>query len=130
MTTFFQPHESLCPCKRPECDAPKDFHRLTRLYLDRVRAMYGQPLVVTSANRCATHNASPEVKGEAVSEHVWPDGCLGVDLLVSGSRDRFRLIDAIRQSGITRYGVRYPKHVHVGVGDMIDSAMFPPLVAW
>lgn len=119
--------EFRCQCGRAECDAPTGPHRLLGLYLDRVREMYGQPLVVTSGNRCAVHNANEG--GGAVSEHVWPDGCLGADVRCGGSRDRARLLDAIRQAGVTRVGL-YAAHVHIGIGDFVAPASFPPIVAW
>jgi hypothetical protein len=65
--------EFRCPCGRATCDAPVRPHRILGLYLDRTRELFGSPLVVTSGNRCATHNAA--VGGEPVSEHVRPDGC-------------------------------------------------------
>lgn len=134
---WFDPDtEFRCRCGRPDCPAPVAPHRLLLRYLDIVRDQYGQPLVVTSANRCAVHNAA--VGGEDASEHVWADGCLGCDIAPAdavrrgrlSSHERFRLLDAIRVSGITRYGVRYDKHVHVGVGNLVAEAKFPGLVAW
>ena len=119
--------EFRCQCHRPECDAPIRPHVLLGRYLDVIRGDYGQPLVVTSGNRCAVHNAA--IGGEATSEHVWPEGCLGSDLACAGSRDRARLLDAIRRSGVTRVGL-YAKHVHVGVGDMVAAETFAGIVTW
>ena len=120
--TFFAASEFACRCGRPECDAPKDCHRLLRLYLNRAREMLGAPIVVTSGNRCAWHNA--QVGGVAVSEHVDSEGCLGADLACTTSTARALLLDAIRHAGITRV-VLYPRHVHVGIGDMLEPPRFP-----
>lgn len=125
--TFFKPSEFACRCGRAECDAPTDCHRLLRYYLERTREMYGQPLTVTSGNRCAAWNLHEG--GEKGSEHVAPDGCLGADVQCETSSERFRLLEALRHAGVTRIGI-YPKHVHVGVGDMVDAGGFAGMVTW
>lgn len=122
--TNFAPDEFRCRCGRPECDAPKDCHRLLRLYLDRMRDMLGVAIVVTSGNRCAEWNKRQG--GQPDSEHVNADGCLGADVACANSALRWRMLDAARHAGFTRIGV-YPKHLHVGVGDM---PRFPPNVVW
>ena len=124
---FFKDEEFLCGCQRPECPAPKAPHRLLGLYLDRMREMYGAPIVITSGNRCPEHNRAEG--GEEKSEHVWPDGCLGVDVRCSGSRERGRLLDAARHAGISRIGI-YSAHLHVGIGDTILAGQWPPTVTW
>lgn len=124
---WFTASEFDCLCRRAECDAPKKPHRLLGLYLDRAREMYGQPIVVTSGNRCAVHNAA--LRGEARSEHVHPGGCLGADLACTSNHDRARLLDALRLAGFTRVGI-YKAHVHAGVGDMVDVATWPEIRTW
>lgn len=126
--TNFVDSEFHCPCTRKECDAKRGPHRLLGLYLDRVREYYGKPMIVTSGNRCAAHNA--DVKGEEKSEHVYPDGCLGCDIRVTSSHDRAMLEEALRVVGITRKGHYTDGHLHVGVGDIIDAETWPPAVTW
>ena len=72
--SYFSDAEFICRCQRPECDAPKAPSRLLLLYLDRMREMYGEPIRVTSGNRCAVWNAHEG--GVAGSEHVRPGGCV------------------------------------------------------
>lgn len=124
---YFRDEEFRCPCGAADCSAPVGPHRLLGLYLDRAREQYGQPIVITSGNRCHTHNQL--VGGEAKSEHVWPGGCLGADVRCVTSRDRARLLDALRLAGVTRVGI-YGRHLHVGVGDMIDAATWPAIMTW
>jgi hypothetical protein len=129
--TYFKDEEFACPCSREECDAPQGPHRLLRLYLDRAREMLGAPIIVTSGNRCAAHNA--DVGGETDSEHVFPEGCLGADVAaVDGidGRSRYLLVEAVRQAGFTRLGLYRDNHVHVGIGDAVDEHRFPPQVIW
>lgn len=116
-----------CGCGRPECEAPKQPHRLLLMYLNITRELYGKPIVVTSGNRCAWYNA--QQGGADPSEHVRPGGCLGADLHCTSSRDRAKLLDACRLAGLTRIGI-YPAHLHVGVGDTIDPQTFPGVVTW
>lgn len=124
----FRDAEFYCPCWRADCDGKgKGPHRLLRLYLDRAREMLGAPIMVTSGNRCAAHNA--DVHGEDKSEHVYPEGCIGADLHVADSRARWALLDACRHAGFTRF-VFYAKddHIHVGIGDSFDAEAWPPNV--
>lgn len=127
MSTHFNDKEFDCSCGVATCPAPKKPHRLLALYLDRAREMLGAPIVITSGNRCPEHNRLEG--GEDPSEHVWPDGCLGCDVEVSGARHRWQLHDALRHAGFTRVGV-YGKHFHVGVGEMVVPATFAPNVEW
>jgi peptidase M15-like protein len=116
-----------CPCGSPTCSAPIRPHSLLAYYLDVVRDQYGQPIIVTSGNRCPEHNRLEG--GEDPSEHVWAEGCLGVDIRCSGSQDRARLLDAVRHAGLTRVGI-YAAHLHIGCGDYVASNTFPGMVAW
>lgn len=119
--------EFKCPCQSPSCNAPILPHRLLGLYLDRAREMLGLPIVVTSGNRCRTHNTL--IGGTEPSEHVWPEGCLGADLDAPDGRSAWQLHDALRQAGFTRIGW-YKKHLHAGVGDIVAPAQFPTTVLW
>lgn len=126
--THFQPSEFYCRCLRPDCIARRGPHRLFGMHMDRTREYLGGPIIVLSGNRCPERNA--EVGGVDNSEHTYADGCLGADIKTTGSRHRWRLMDALRVAGITRVGVYTDGHVHVGVGDMIDPKTWPPNVLW
>jgi uncharacterized protein YcbK (DUF882 family) len=104
-------------------------HRLLRLYLDRAREMLGRAIIVESGNRCAAHNA--DVGGEDKSEHGYPEGCLGADLDANTSREKWQLVDALRQAGFTRIGLYHNRgSVHAGVGDAVDPETWPANVLW
>lgn len=90
--------------------------------------MYGEPIVITSGNRCAFHNAA--VGGEVDSEHLHPAGCVGCDVAAATSRERYALRNAFYQAGFRRFGQYRDGHLHVGVGDVVDSKRWVPDVEW
>ena len=110
---WFEDEEFHCRCGRPECDAPKAPSRLLALYLDRMRDLYGGPLIVNSGNRCAVWNQ--QQGGVANSEHVRVRGCEGADLQCRSSRERWTMLDAARHAGFTRIGIG-KTFLHVGCG--------------
>jgi hypothetical protein len=126
--SYFTPAEFNCKCGSPSCDAPNAPHDALLASLELVRYLFGGPVIITSGNRCAQHNA--EVGGEKHSEHVQDGGCMGADIRWSHltSRQRYDLLEAVRQAGITRVGL-YKAHLHVGVGDRVGSG-FPDRVCW
>jgi hypothetical protein len=128
VTRHFTDDEFRCRCGAAACDAPTAPHDALLATLELVRYLYGGPVIITSGNRCAKHNAS--VGGEKHSEHVQDGGCMGADIRWSHltSRQRYALLDAIRHAGITRVGV-YKAHLHVGIGDKVGSG-FPDCVVW
>ena len=68
---------------------------------------------INSACRCEKHNESKKVGGKKGSEH-----CTGeaVDISpVSGSRERWWLLEAARQAGFTRIGTG-KNLIHLGIG--------------
>ena len=68
--------------------------------LQDIRDIYGAPMIVTSGFRCEDHNKAEG--GKPTSEHL--DG-IAADIKVSNSRERFLLIKAAIEAGITRIGV-------------------------
>jgi len=122
----FAETEFYCRCPNA-CAGKRGANRLLLIPLNQARDYFDAPLIVTSGNRCPEHN---RLEGGADrSEHVWPDGCLGCDVECVSSDARCRLLDAARHAGFTRIGV-YPKHLHVGVGDVILPESFPSRVVW
>ncbi len=87
--------------------------------LDKIREILGRPLVITSACRCSAYNRSEG--GKENSAHLKG---LSADLKVSGSRERFDVIEAALVSGIARIGIA-KSFVHLD----IDNSK-PQRVAW
>lgn len=88
--------------------------------LETLREFVGIPIQITSGYRCAKHNA--EVGGEPNSAHLTGEAA---DFWVSGSKDRFRFIEAIAFYGPTRYGISRRDFIHVDV-----SKALPQEVCW
>jgi zinc D-Ala-D-Ala carboxypeptidase len=65
--------------------------------LERLRVALGRPLAITSAHRCALHNA--RVGGAPLSRHKR----LAFDIALSG-HDPARLVAAARRAGFTGFG--------------------------
>ena len=108
--SYFTPQEFLCHCGRDECDAPKDLTPGLRETLERLRALYGAPLTVTSGLRCDFWNRHEG--GVQGSEHLTGEA---VDLACRDSGARMRLVTLASSLGITRVGISHT-FVHLGVG--------------
>jgi hypothetical protein len=111
---YFSPESDpkLYACSCGKCDA-KPSNRLLQT-LDQVRHVAGIPFVVTSGPRCSTWNN--EVNGAPESEHVPRDGedCTAADIACTSSRERFLIVSAAIQEGVTRIGIANT-FVHLGV---------------
>jgi len=96
----------------------RDFLRL----LDEMREYADIPFIIRSAMRCKRHNA--EVGGVKNSAHLRG---YAVDLKVSGSRARFKIIDSALHFGVTRIGLypHLPHLIHIDVDPNKD-----PNVVW
>lgn len=90
--------------------------------LNRVRRLYGAPLMVNSGPRCPEHNRAEG--GAEDSEHVSTPGCEGADVSCMGSRMRYLLTAAAFAAGVERIGVG-ASFVHLGVSERLD-----PRVLW
>ena len=88
--------------------------------LETIRDFTGIPMHITSGYRCAKHNA--EVGGADDSAHLTGEAA---DFWVSGSKDRFRFLEAIAMYGPTRYGISPKDFIHVDV-----STTLPQEVCW
>lgn len=112
---YFNQSEVACKCG---CGLMNIDPRLVKL-LDKIRKILGRPLIITSACRCLAHNRSEG--GKENSAHLKG---LAVDLKVSGSRERFEVIEAALVSGIIRIGIA-KTFVHLD----IDNSK-PQRVTW
>jgi uncharacterized protein YcbK (DUF882 family) len=68
--------------------------------LDKARDIAGVPFVISSGYRCASHNAA--VGGVPTSAHVKG---LAVDIKAVGSRNRFKVVEALIVMGCNRIGI-------------------------
>jgi uncharacterized protein YcbK (DUF882 family) len=85
--------------------------------LDRLRERLGRPVTLNSALRCPAHTKA--VGGVEGSEHGEGDG---VDIRVSGSRERFNIVTAALSLGVTRIGIG-KTFVHLGTSIKHDLAV-------
>lgn len=105
---------------------PTKIHPVLLIYLDCLRweatrlANRSLPVIVTDDYRAddtdSTHGAKP---------------CLGADIRCKSSSDRYHLLHAAFNLGITRIGIYCDDlHLHFDIGDKIDPALWPTEVAW
>lgn len=111
---------------------PKDFDDATKMHpflivmLDNIRWRATQ-LAGQDVKMVITSDARP---GDDKSTHG-ETPCLGVDVRARESRDRYFLIKAALELGITRIGVYCDDlHVHFDVGDFIKPDKYPTQVMW
>jgi uncharacterized protein YcbK (DUF882 family) len=75
--------------------------------LDLVRAIYSNPLVVTSGYRCEEHDIKIGGKGNHTTGKA-------VDLLVPDSADRLKMAHAICKVGLHRVLIyKHKPHIHI-----------------
>jgi zinc D-Ala-D-Ala carboxypeptidase len=120
LSAHFQEDEFRCSCplhKNGTEPVPID-PRLIEL-LEDIRGYAGIPLVITSGYRCPAHNE--EAGGKSTSAHQTGEAA---DIFVSGSIDRFKLLEAAFMCGVKRIGVG-KDFLHVDV-----SLTLPQEVAW
>ena len=77
--------------------------------IDRARALYGKPIVVTSGFRTESHNE--KVGGVSSSSHLKG---LAIDVACIRSKDRFKMLTALLEVGFNRIGVA-STFIHVDV---------------
>jgi len=117
---FFKKEEFMCGCKN--C---KDVY-VSEEFMDRLfkaRNASRVKFVIASGGRCPEHNT--KVNGAANSDHLMsPENvCMGVDIRVNNSTERYIIDDVCHKAGLTRYG-HGNGFIHVGLagrnpGDMI-----------
>jgi zinc D-Ala-D-Ala carboxypeptidase len=106
LSEHFSANEFRCKCCGKVQVDPELISRL-----EKARATYGKPMVVTSGLRCRAHNQA--VGGASESYH-----CKGqaVDIAVSDGRDRYLMLKAFLDAGFNRIGLYAKGWIHVDVG--------------
>ena len=79
------------------------------IMIDRARALYGKPIVVTSGFRTESHNK--KVGGVKSSSHLKG---LAIDVACIRSKDRFEMLTALLEVGFNRIGIA-STFIHVDV---------------
>lgn len=103
-------------CKHCGCLPDNGMNKVLLERLDKLREMYGYPIIVSCGYRCPYHNA--EVGGVSDSQHIYGKAC---DIYVNGDYQKF--YNLVVQSKLFD-GVGYYPHeefVHVDVRDDGES---------
>lgn len=115
MTEHFPDYELECNCG---CGL-MNMQQVTMSKLERARVIAGIPFPINSASRCSIHNKLEG--GKETSSHL--KGC-AVDIAVTSSRARFKIITALLTVGFTRIGIG-DNFIHVD-----DDPAKDPDVSW
>ena len=106
----FTRKEFNCPCCGANLMEPAFLEML-----DKARGIAGIPFKINSGYRCAPHNKNEG--GSPTSSHV--DGW-AADINCIGSRHRFIMVDALREAGFERIGIR-KDFIHVDCDPQKDE---------
>ena len=110
---YFKKEEFLCKCSM--CERDQGINFILVQILDSMREELGFPFKITSGFRCPKH---PQAKGMK-SSHARG---YAVDILVSSSVRRFKLLEYVLKRGtITRIGIGMD-FVHLDIDDSPDKA--------
>jgi hypothetical protein len=90
--------------------------------LDQLREAVGRPLTLTSAKRCAAHNAIVST----VKNGPHPLG-VAADIRAGSSRERFEIVSAAMCVGFTRIGIA---HTFIHVDSAGESTGHPLNLIW
>jgi len=107
---YFTVQEFVCPCCNDQA-----MSRIFIARLDQARGLAGVPFVLTSAWRCYQHNL--DVGGKETSSHLFG---LAVDIAVTNSRDRYKIVNALLNVGFTRIGIG-KDFIHVDMDNTKDA---------
>jgi len=112
--TYFTNKELSCPCCGMLFISDTFLSKLTE-----ARILAGVPFAVNSACRCDAHNK--EVGGSPTSSHLVSSthSCVAMDIGVTSSAQRFKILAALIKVGFTRIGVA-KTFIHVD-GDLAKS---------
>ena len=105
LTKNFLLSEFICPCGCHHDGVPMDVGFMMKL--QKVRDIYGKPMIVNSGYRCPAHNAA--VKGSPTSQHMLG---LAADIQCDSFNDRYALVNAAFAVGMRGIGV-YQSFVHL-----------------
>jgi len=100
-TDHFSDKELMCGCGCLDCYMQADFMES----LEKIRVEMNRPLKLSSAKRCAKHNAAVSSTGAHGPHTDHGDGGQAVDILISGA-DALRLVEVARKYGMTGIGVK------------------------
>jgi zinc D-Ala-D-Ala carboxypeptidase len=100
-TDHFTDNELMCGCGCLDCYMQADFMQT----LERIRVEMNRPLKLSSAKRCATHNAAVSSTGTHGPHTDHGEGGQAVDVLISGA-DALRLVETAKKFGMTGIGVK------------------------
>ena len=100
-TDHFTDQELMCGCGCLDCYMQADFMKS----LEKIRVEMNRPLKLSSAKRCAKHNAAVSSTGAHGPHTDHGDGGQAVDILISGA-DALRLVEVAKKFGMTGIGVK------------------------
>ena len=100
-TPHFTDKELMCGCGCLDCYMQADFMET----LEKIRVEMNRPLKLSSAKRCAKHNAAVSSTGANGPHTDHGDGGQAVDILISGA-DALRLVEVAKKFGMTGIGVK------------------------
>lgn len=112
---YFKPGEFVCRCGCGGNDMQPTF----LWKLEQARELAGISFIVTSGFRCSDHNQA--VGGKPYSDHITGRG---TDIVAKSGRDRFLIVNAAINAGITRIGIA-KDFIHLG-----DGKENPKRVIW
>lgn len=104
---FFKEGKFSCKCG---CGL-NNIHKVLVHKLNDARALAAIPFKLESASRCFSHNM--KVLGSESSSHL---SGLAVDIKISSSFHRFRIVQALLSCGFKRIGV-YKDFIHVDINN-------------
>lgn len=114
--SYFGESEFWCKCGRAECDAPRVVNPKLLEQLNKLRELYGKPIVIVSGLRCGYWNW----KKGGTSDSGHPDGD-EVDVACATSRDRNDLLKLVYKNDLfCRIGIG-PGFLHLGVSERLTQ---------
>lgn len=119
-TEHFHPRTDpklLCTCGHKACDK-RSVKQNTLNRLEEVRVLANRPLTVTSGGRCPNH--PNEVHRDIPADH---QKCHGIDIAVSGGRQRAEIVNLGIKRGFNAIGVA-KTFVHLGYREGKDLVMW------
>ena len=107
----FTPKELTCKCGECAICNPS-FSLLQKL--DLARIIIKEPIIILSGCRCESYNNTVTVGGSPTSSHIASASkeSTAVDIKVSNSSYRYKLIKTLLNVGFTRLGI-YKNFIHV-----------------
>ncbi len=115
MTEHFPDYELECNCGCGLMNMKID----VVMALETARMLADVPFTINSACRCKAHNRL--VGGKPTSSHL---SGYAVDIAISSSRGRFKILEALIRAGFTRLGIGH-NFIHVD-----DDPTKAPNVSW